>query len=129
MTHSFGSDIAGIYDCDSRMSITEGLPVLYKDLIGRLADPNLWYDDNYGYPLERLVVNSSAAALAFLAPGIESELQKDKRVKSAKAIIGATADPARYSLTISVATFDDDTFVLIGTLSSIGLSELFPKNT
>lgn len=128
MANEFGSDIYGLMDCDKRLSWANDSNVLASDLIGRLVD-TLWYDDTYGFPLERLLINSSIGSLATVGPQIEAELLKDDRVDQVKASISSTQVPGDYTMTILVVPSDGTEFKLVANLSSLGLTDLQVINT
>ena len=110
-------------DCDKRLSFANDDTVLASDLIGRLVD-SLWYNDDYGFPLERLLINSSIGSLASVGPQIEAELLKDQRVDQVKATIGPTDVAGSYQLFILVQPSTGTHFKLVGSLSSLGITDL-----
>jgi len=89
---------------------------------GRLQD-RLWYDPNYGLPVELEVINSSPPELRSLASRIERECLKDDRVDSVSVDVSFSNE--QLTILIQGVTDDGTEFRLVGrTIGEIGTSEL-----
>jgi len=120
--NKYGVGVSCFNDITRTMSLSRGVDRVVEAIAGRLQD-QLWYDPNYGLPVELEVINSTRPELRSLASRIERECMKEDRVDS----VNVDVSFANETLTILIqgTTDDGDDFRLVGrTIGQIGTSEL-----
>src|SRR5687768_8719376 len=109
--NKYGTGVSCFNDITRTMSLSRGVDRVVEAIAGRLQD-QLWYDPNYGLPIELLVINATKPELRSLASQVERECLKDDRVATVDVEV-SFADET-LEILIQGTTSDGTEFRLVG---------------
>ncbi len=102
-----GVDWLGLSDLDFSGELVEGILCLAQDLVHRLSTPRggLFYDETWGLDLRAYLEEGlTPQRIAAISSEVESEVEKDERVKSASVQASFNQHAELLVITIALQT-------------------------